>query len=122
MIYEGISDDISPNENFEYGYPHSNALLQFHLKLECCKPHNTACHPTKCDVIYDIKLFPTVYHRIYCCKFLTLSNQKSHYKSKCIRIPNQALYQLAPQKCVSMTRMCCLTTIKLTHFLPFTKS
>ena len=28
----------SPNENFEYGYPHSNALLQIHLKLECCKP------------------------------------------------------------------------------------
>ena len=22
-----------PNENFEYGYPHSNALLQFPLKL-----------------------------------------------------------------------------------------
>ena len=29
----------SPNENFEYGYPHSNALLQFELKLERCKPH-----------------------------------------------------------------------------------
>ena len=27
----------SPNENFEYGYPHSNAFLQFHLKLERCK-------------------------------------------------------------------------------------
>ena len=24
----------SPNENFEYGYPHSNAFLQFRLKLE----------------------------------------------------------------------------------------
>ena len=24
----------SQNENFEYGYPHSNALLQFCLKLE----------------------------------------------------------------------------------------
>ena len=23
----------SPNDNFEYGYPHSNALLQSHLKL-----------------------------------------------------------------------------------------
>ena len=22
----------SPNENLEYGYPHSNALLQFHLE------------------------------------------------------------------------------------------
>ena len=28
----------SPNENFEYGYPHSGALLQFCLKFERCKP------------------------------------------------------------------------------------
>ena len=40
-----IRQDTSPNENFEYGYPHSNALLQFHLKLERCKLHNAACHP-----------------------------------------------------------------------------
>ena len=26
----------SPNENFEYGFPHYNALLQFDLKLEPC--------------------------------------------------------------------------------------
>ena len=32
-------------------------------------------------------MFPAVYCRIYCRKFLTLSNQKSCYKSKCIRIP-----------------------------------
>ena len=76
----------SPNENFEYGYPHSNALLQFRLKLERCKPHKAACCPTKCDVINDIKLLPTVYHRIYCLKFLTLSNQALRYKIKCIRI------------------------------------
>ena len=49
-------------------------------------PHNAVRHPTKCDKINDVKLFPTVYRRIYCPKFLTLSNQKSHYKSKCIRI------------------------------------
>ena len=41
----------SPNENFEYCYSHSNALLQFCLKLECCKPHYASCHPTKCDII-----------------------------------------------------------------------
>ena len=35
-----ISERISDNENFEYGYPHSNALLQFPLKLEYCKPQN----------------------------------------------------------------------------------
>ena len=28
----------SPNRNFEYGYPHSSALLHVHLKLERCKP------------------------------------------------------------------------------------
>ena len=81
-----IRQYTSPNENFEYGYPHSNALLQFRLKLEHCKSHNAARHPTKCDVINDVKLFPTVYRRIYCRKYLTLSNQKSRYKSKCIRM------------------------------------
>ena len=54
----------SPNENFEYGYPHSNALLQFDLKLQRCKPHKAVSHPTKCDVINDVKVFPTVYHSI----------------------------------------------------------
>ena len=75
---------ISSNENFEYGYPHSNALLQFELKLECFKLHKAACHPTKCDVTNDIKLFPTVYQS-QCRKFLMLSNQTSRYKLKCIR-------------------------------------
>ena len=82
MISECISD-----ENFEFGYSHSNALLQFRFELECCKSHNAANYPTKCDVINDVKLLSTVYRRIYCHKFFTLSNQKSHYKSKFIRIP-----------------------------------
>ena len=54
----------SPNENFEYGYPHSTALLQFELKLERCRSHKAARHPTKCDVINDVKLIQTVYRRI----------------------------------------------------------
>ena len=36
--FRHIPDDIpvtSQNEIFEYGYPHSNALLQFCLKVEC---------------------------------------------------------------------------------------
>ena len=35
MISERISDDMytSTYENFEYGYTHSNAFLQFCLKL-----------------------------------------------------------------------------------------
>ena len=53
-----------PNENVEYGYPHSNAILLSRLKLERCKPLKDVRHPTKCDVINDVKLFPTVYHRI----------------------------------------------------------
>ena len=50
-----------------------------------------AHHPTKCDVVNDVKLFPTVYHRIYCRKYLSLSNQTSHYKLKCIRIAIKTL-------------------------------
>ena len=75
----------SPNEYFEYGYPHSNALLQILFKLKRCRAHNASHHPTKCDIINDVKLFPIVYCWIYCRKFSTLSNQKSPYKSKCIR-------------------------------------
>ena len=66
----------SQNGNFEYGYPHSNALLLFRLELERWKTHIATRHPTRCDVINDVKLFRTVYRRIYCRKFLTLSNQK----------------------------------------------
>ena len=76
----------SLNEKFEYGYLHSNALVQFRLKFERCKPGNAARHQKKYDVINDVKMFPAAYRRIYCRKFLTLSNQKSCYKSKCIRI------------------------------------
>ena len=50
----------SSNENFEYGYPHSNALLQFCLKLERCKSHRAARHPTKCDVSNYFRLRYTV--------------------------------------------------------------
>ena len=45
------------NENFEYGYPHSNACLKFCLELELCKQHKATCNPTKSDEINDIKLF-----------------------------------------------------------------
>ena len=77
----------SPNENFAYGYPHSNELLQFCLKLSVASrimPHVIQWN----GIISDVKLFPTVYRRIYCHKFLMLSNQKSRYKSKCIRMSN----------------------------------
>ena len=60
-------------ENFEYGYPNSNALLQFCLEFERCESLKTACHPTKYAVINDVKQIPIVYRRIYCLKFLTSS-------------------------------------------------
>ena len=64
MTSEHISDDDNmayQNEKFEYGYAHSNALLQFELKLDHCKLLKAARHPVKCDVINDVKLFPKVY-------------------------------------------------------------
>ena len=81
-----IRQYTSTNENFEYGYPHSSALLQFCLKFECWKPHKAARDPTRCDVINDVKLFQTVYRRIYCRKFLKLSNQTKRYKIKYIKM------------------------------------
>ena len=56
-----ISDSISEDKHFEFGYSHSNALLQSRLKLKGCKGHKATHHPMKCDVINDIKLFPTGY-------------------------------------------------------------
>ena len=91
MISERISDDIPPPPQlkFEYGYPHSNALFKFDLKLERCKPHKSARHPTKGAVIDDVKLFPTVYRRIYCHKFMTLSNQTSRYIQSDVALQTQ---------------------------------
>ena len=74
---------LTLHKNHVYSYPHSNARLQFRLKLERWKPHKDACHPTICDLINDVKLFPTAYRRIYCRKVLMLSNQMSRYQSKC---------------------------------------
>ena len=107
----------STTENFEYGFPRFNALLKFHHELERCKPHKAALHPTKCYVINDVKQFPTVYCRIYCRKFLTLSNQMSHYKSKCINIQNGTLLRRHTILCISkvaayaMTHLLCFTSV-----------
>ena len=81
-----IQQYSSPNENFEYDHLHSDALLYIRLKLECYKPHKASCHPTKCDVINDAKLFPTLYYRIYYRKFMTISIQMLRYKIKYIKI------------------------------------
>ena len=72
MISERISDDTPLQMiNLKMNYPHSNALLQFRLKLKRSKSRKAARHPTICDVIKYVKLFPKVYHRIYCRNFLT---------------------------------------------------
>ena len=63
-------------------YPHSNALfLIFPLKLSYLAPKAIAVNDVKPDVSqrkvtlrYDVG-FLTVNRRIYCCKYLTLSNQ-----------------------------------------------
>ena len=68
----------------------------------------------KGDVIHGVKLFPTVYRRIYCCKFLTLSNQKSRYKSKCIRIDSMS-YRLGLLKLSSLKNQVSYTS-KAVHF------
>ena len=90
MISERISDDIPPKMKvlnmvmpilMRFYSLVSNWSVASHIK-----PHKGVRHPTKCDVINDVKLFPKVYRRIYCRNILTLSNQTSRYKIKCIRI------------------------------------
>ena len=73
----------SPNENFEYGYPHSNALLNFSLKkvkmyfVVPIRPAAASCIKPLASCIYSLVSqwkatlrngvrFPTVYRRINC--------------------------------------------------------
>ena len=51
-FYGNISDDISPQLNI--------LNMVFYCSF-VCQPHKAACHPTKCEVIHDIKLFPPGY-------------------------------------------------------------
>ena len=81
------------------------------------KPHKDVCYATKCNIINDVKLFPTVYCRIYCPKLLALSNQTSRYKSKCIR-----MYSLTVSRCghtqgsiSSGSALFCSSKYKLAH-------
>ena len=83
----------SPNEHFEYGYPHSNALFNIYsTKSQYFAPNWSFVSNVKqlrqqitSDVTYDVGA-QTVYRRIYWRKFLTLSNQTSRYIRKCIRM------------------------------------
>ena len=73
MISERISDDILPKiKILNMVIP---ILMRFYSLVSNwsvksrIKPHKAPRQQTKCDVITDVKLFPTVYR-----KFLTLSN------------------------------------------------
>ena len=101
MISDRISEDIPPQMKiFNMLIP---ILMCFYNLVSnwsfasCIKLHKGVRHPTKNDVINDVKLFSTVhvYRRIYCRKFLTLSNQTSRYKSKCIRISYYSFIKLS---------------------------
>ena len=77
-------------------YPISNAFSTICL-IEALHAALTARHPTKCDVINYVKLFPTYNVAI----FLTFFNETSCYKSKCIRISTdlkEAMLSLPIQK------------------------
>ena len=89
MISERISDNIPPQMKIlNTVIPilmHLCSLVSNWSVASPIKPHKAARHPMNCEVINDVQLFPTVYPRMYCRKFLMLSNQMSCYKSKCIR-------------------------------------
>ena len=85
MISERISDNISPQMKILNMVIPIQCTSVVSSRIGALEAHKAAHHPTRCDVINDVKLFPTVYRRIYCRKFLTLSNQTSCYKRKYIR-------------------------------------
>ena len=76
-ISDCISDDLPPQMKIlNMVIPILMHFFSFFYQtgaLERYMPHKTACHPRKCYVINDAKLFRTVYR-----KFLTLSNQTTH--------------------------------------------
>ena len=99
MIFERISDNIPPQMKvLNMVIPilmHFYNFLSNWSVASGIKPHKSVHNPTKCDVINDFKLLPIVYHRIYCRKFLMLSNHTSCYKSMCIRIKYWFLHCLS---------------------------
>ena len=53
-----MTSDCVSHENFEYGYPHSNALLQSH-PFGAFRLHLAAHHQKKCGVVTDVNPFLT---------------------------------------------------------------
>ena len=105
MISECISDDIPPQMKILNMVIH---ILLHYQKLPFKKtvklyfvalirPAAASCIKSLASCIYSLVNqwkatlrngvgFPTVYHRIYCRKFMTLSNQTSRCICKCIRM------------------------------------
>ena len=81
---------ISQIQHFEadFLWKVSLKILNSSINLKTfTQAHKAAHHPLKCDIINEVKLFQTVYcMMIDCSKIWMLSNQMSHYNSKCIRI------------------------------------
>ena len=75
MISEHTSDDIPPQMKIlNMVIPIVMHFCSFISNLSVAsriKPHKGIHHQMKCDVINDIKLFPTVFRRIYCCNFFS---------------------------------------------------
>ena len=89
MISELISDDIPPQrKSLDMVIP-----IQMHF---CSFVSNWSVairikqHVIQRNVTILMSLFPTVYDRIFCRKFLTLSNWTSRYIIKFIRIQNNS--------------------------------
>ena len=83
----------SPNENLNMVIPILMHFLTFTHWNQLFSAKNIGCvndvyslhWPITSAVAHDVGL-PTVYHRIYCRKFPTLSNQTSRYILRCIRM------------------------------------
>ena len=54
-----------PNSVFQNSGILSDALLQYHLKLDQYKPRKAARHPTRCDVINDVSILQNILSQIF---------------------------------------------------------
>ena len=77
-----------------YTYPKEYLNMVIPILMHFCSLVSNRSVASRKTKKCDVKLFPTVYGRIYmyCRKFLTLSKPISRYKSKCIRM--SIVYQL----------------------------
>ena len=111
-----ILNVYSLNEDFEYGYPILMHKKHFYLKktvkrsmlcqhpvaASCIKPLAFCFKPLviqwKGTLHNDVE-FATVYCRINCNKFMTLSNRTSRYICKCIRMAFSVIINLENTGC-----------------------